>query len=137
MINPKGLALAMSQCDDYTLVGEAKQLVVRCLMGALPWRPISELTTETRYGDEHGFLLLAPELVDEDCNVHGVGMGYWQDGAGPEIEQDPFDGSGGGTSQPLHDGSWMACKWSMTNDEWAHVPCNPTHYIRLTGADNA
>jgi hypothetical protein len=31
-------------------------------------------------------------------------------------------------------GSWMACKWSMTNDEWAHVCCTPTHYLRLTGA---
>lgn len=89
----------------------------------LPWRPISELTDKEKYGDENGFLLLAPELIDLDCNVNGVGMGYFQD------ERDvPYDEEG-----KNYDG-WLACKWSMTNDEWCQVPCTPTHYIRLTGA---
>jgi hypothetical protein len=89
----------------------------------MPWRPIEELDERTRYGDEVGFLLLAPELVDLDCNVHGVGMGYWQDGA----ERPGYR---------TEDGSWLACKWDMTDDEWREVPCTPTHYLRLTGASN-
>lgn len=81
---------------------------------SLVWRPIEELTREAKYGDPSGFLLLAPELVDLECNEHGVGMGYW-DGAG-----------------------WSAVpKWSMHNDEWREVRCTPTHYIRLTGVQNA
>lgn len=91
-------------------------------MNNLPWLPIAWLDEKTRYGDESGFLLLAPELVDLDCNVHGVGMGYWQDGAA-----DLFPGQQVG-------GAWLACKWSMTNDEWYEVPCTPTHYLKLTGA---
>lgn len=104
----------------------------------LPWRPIEELTKETRYGDENGFLLLAPELIDLDCNVHGVGMGYWQDdGKLWHASQQEIDAMRNaireGHKEPEDQGSWMACKWSMTNDEWSHVCCNPTHYIRLTG----
>lgn len=76
----------------------------------LPWRPIAELDTNTRYGDENGFLLMAPELEDADCNVHGVGMGYF------------------------NEETWTACKWSMVNDEWTEAVCTPTHYLRLTGA---
>jgi hypothetical protein len=89
----------------------------------LPWRPIEELYTDGHYdhakGDsEEGLLLLAPELTDLDCNVHGIGMGYYQDGADPNHRKD---------------GHWLACKWSMTNDEWYETYCTPTHYIRLTG----
>lgn len=85
------------------------------VLGILPWRPIYELTTITRQGDAAGFLIMAPELVDEDCNVHGIGMGYWDDLAN--------DNTGG----------WLACKWDMQNDEWREVPCQPTHYLRLKG----
>jgi hypothetical protein len=93
----------------------------------LPWRPIAELAD--RY--ENGLLLLAPELVDLDCNPSGVGMGYWQDdGLTWSMTQEECD--------RLDDsedwGSWMACKWSMTNDEWSHVVCTPTHYLKLRGA---
>ena len=93
------------------------------MQALLPWRPIAELTKEERYGDHSGFLLLASELVDLDCNEHGVGMGYWQD-----------DAESVGGLEEEEDGWWLACKWSMSNDEWYEVPCNPTHYIRLTGA---
>lgn len=72
---------------------------------SLPWRLIAELSDKY----ETGLLLLAPELVDLDCNVCGAGMGYWQDNG------------------------WLACKWDMTNDEWTHVPCTPTHYLKLSG----
>lgn len=99
-------------------------------MGLLPWRPISELLDRDRYGDQSGFLLLAPELVDEDCNVHGVGMGYWQDdGLLWHASQEECDS----WPEDRPRGSWMACKWSMTNDEWSHVCCTPTHYLRLRG----
>ena len=95
----------------------------------LPWRPIEELDDKSRYGNEDGFLLLAPELVDLDCNTHGVGMGYYQD------ERDVPSGPNGAIREPGVDyGGWLACKWSMTNDEWREVPCTPTHFIRLTGA---
>lgn len=98
--------------------------------GVLPWRPIEELTEETRQGDERGFLLLAPELVDEDCNVCGVGMGHWQDDGllwnATQAKCDARD-------DDVNYGCWLACQWSMTNDEWAHVPCTPTYYLRLTG----
>lgn len=73
------------------------------------WRPISEL--EDKYAPN--LLLCAPELVDLDCNEHGVGMGYWQD-----------DGD---------DSGFRACKWSMTNDEWYEARCSPTHFIILKG----
>ena len=85
---------------------------------SLPWRPIAELAD--RYENE--LLLMAPELVDLDCNVHGVGMGYWQDG--------PVDVGG----VEFENGTWLACKWSMTNDEWYEVPCTPTHFLKLSGA---
>lgn len=138
----------------------------------LPWRPIEELEWQ-RYGDEQGFLILAPELVDGDCNVHGVGMGYFQDdrdapydehGAIRDPESDDhyrervlrvlsdehpryidaltvtgaaLDEIGAlcGVLRNGYDG-WLACKWSMQNDEWHEVPCAPTHYLRLRGVTN-
>lgn len=78
----------------------------------LPWRPIAELAD--KYAPN--LLLLAPELVDLDCNEYGVGMGYFQDDAG--------DGDCG---------SFLACKWSMTNDEWREVVVTPTHFLVLSG----
>lgn len=97
---------------------------------SLVWRPIAELDEKTRYGDDAGFLLCAPELVDLDCNVHGVGMGHWQDdGLLWNMSQEECDHLPDGTDT----GCWMACQWSMTNDEWSHVPCTPTHYIRILG----
>jgi hypothetical protein len=101
-------------------------------MNNLPWRPIEELYVDGEYnhalGDsEAGILLLAPELVDLDCNVHGVGMGYYQDGP-------LFLSSMPAGTREYKEGSWLACKWSMSYDEWYEVPCKPTHYIRLTGA---
>lgn len=92
------------------------------------WQPIENLDAQTRYGDESGFLLCAPELVDGDCNVHGVGMGYWQD------DRDVPCGPNGAIRQEgVEYGGWLACKWSMTNDEWSHVPCTPTHFIQIRG----
>lgn len=103
----------------------------RSRMPGLPWRPIAELTDQDRHGDSAGFLLLAPELIDEDCNVHGVGMGHWQDdGRMWHMTQEQCDAH----VRSEADGCWLACKWSMTGDEWAHVEVNPTHYIRLIGA---
>lgn len=94
------------------------------------WRPVHELTEEDRRGDHAGFLLCAPELVDADCNEHGVGMGHWQDdGLTWSMSQKEWDEC----DQTKDYGCWLACQWSMTNDEWAHVSCNPTHYIRLRG----
>lgn len=92
------------------------------------WRPIAELTEKERHGDEAGFLLCAPELVDLDCNVHGVGMGYYQD------DRDmPCNEHGACGEEGVDYGGWLACQWSMTNDEWAHVSVTPTHFMRLEG----
>ena len=66
-------------------------------------------------------LLRAPELVSLDCNRLGVGMGYWQDNGG----HSPLAREKGGC--------FLACKFSMTNDEWYEVECNPTHFIVLAG----
>lgn len=74
----------------------------------MKWIKIEELSAIERHGDEAGFLLCAPELVDPDCNVFGVGMGYYH----------PEDG-------------WQAGKWDMNNDEWREVTCNPTHFARI------
>lgn len=76
-------------------------------MNDIQWHPIAEL--KDRY--VNSLLLRAPELVDLDCNEPGAGMGYWQDDSG-----------------------WLACKWSMTSDEWREVPCTPTHYAVIGGA---
>lgn len=81
----------------------------------LPWHPIEEL--RDKYQSE--LLLRAPELVDLDCNTDGVGMGYWQDGAG------------GSPHSREVGGCFLACKWSMTADEWFEVECHPTHFIVL------
>lgn len=78
------------------------------------WRPIGELADKY----EANLLLRAPELVDLDCNPHGVGPGYWQD-----------DAEGGETS----DGAWLCAKWSMSNDEWYERPCRPTHFLVIEG----
>jgi len=94
------------------------------------WQPIERLNDQTKYGDENGFLICAPELVDLDCNVHGVGIGYWQDdGLLWNASQEECDAR----DRTRDYGCWMACKWSMTNDEWSHVPCNPTHFIQIRG----
>jgi hypothetical protein len=126
------------KCCEKGMNWEATRTKICTLIGAddaplcLPWRPIAELSEqEKRRGDEAGLLLLAPELADEDCNAHGVGMGYWQDdGRAWSMTQAECDALPDDTDL----GSWMACKWSMTNDEWTHVCCTPTHYLRLTGA---
>lgn len=96
-------------------------------MSDIAWHPIEEL--QDKYANN--LLLLAPELVDGDCNEAGAGMGYWQD-----------DGLLWNASQKECDerdpdrnyGCFMACRWSMTNDEWSHVPCTPTHYAVIGGA---
>jgi hypothetical protein len=94
----------------------------------MDWKPIEELTSKTRYGDEGGFLLLAPELIDLDCNIHGCGMGYYQD------DRDMPTDEHGACGNPGTDyGGWLACKWSMSNDEWYEVKCTPTHYVKITG----
>lgn len=94
----------------------------------LPWCPIEELTEIERYGDNNGFLLCAPELADGDCNVHGVGMGYWQDD-----RDEPCDENGRCGEEGVNYGGWLACKWSMQNDEWYECKCTPTHFIKLHG----
>lgn len=74
------------------------------------WHPIEEL--KDRYAAD--LLLYAPELVDEDFNVSGVGMGHWQD------DGDLEDG-----------GQWEANKWNGTADEWYTVACTPTHFAHI------
>jgi hypothetical protein len=81
----------------------------------LPWHPIEEL--KDKYQAE--LLLRAPELVDLDCNSLGVGLGYWQDGAGDSPH-----------SREVR-GCFLACKWNMSVDEWFEVECHPTHFIVL------
>ncbi len=81
----------------------------------LPWHAIQHL--RDKY--QPNLLLMAPELVNEDFNQHGIGMGYWQDDA------HRVDGQ--------WCGSFLACKWSVTSDNWHHVPCTPTHFIVLGG----
>ena len=83
----------------------------------LPWHPIGEL--KDRYQSE--LLLMAPELIDLDCNRFGVGLGYWQDGAGHSQEAKE------------RQGCFLAGKWSMTSDEWYEIEVNPTHFIVLGG----
>jgi hypothetical protein len=87
----------------------------------MAWRPISELTKETRYGTEEGFWLCAPELVDLDCNPHGVAPGYWQDDAGSTAA----DADAGGC--------WLGAGYDMSNEEWVAVECHPTHFMRVRG----
>lgn len=78
------------------------------------WLPIEILADKY----DTGLLLCAPELVDLDCNEHGIGMGYWQDG--------PVNPTYG-------DGTWLACKWDMHDDSWHEVTCTPTHFIKMAG----
>jgi hypothetical protein len=88
------------------------------------WRPIAELVD--RYATN--LLLCAPELVDADCNEHGVGMGYWQD------DRDvPCDKNGAVREPGVDYGGFLACKWSMTNDEWCETKVTPTHFIVMEG----
>ena len=70
------------------------------------WRPINEIAD--RYAPN--LLLCAPELVNLDCNPHGVGPGYWYNDA-------------------TSNGAWLCAKWSMTNDEWYEKTCRPTHFL--------
>lgn len=88
----------------------------------LPWHPISELTD--KYQGE--LLFKAPELVDEDCNREGVGLGYWQDD-----HNVPTGPQGAIREEGVEYGAFLACKWNMTSDEWGQVEINPTHFIVL------
>jgi hypothetical protein len=92
----------------------------------LPWRPILELVSEDKY--DTNLLLCAPELIDLNCNPFGIGMGYFQD------ERDVPSNEHGAVREPgvNYDG-WLACKWSMTNDEWYEVKVTPTHFIKMEG----
>lgn len=119
-INSGGLGMSGLQ-----LRAELEQELVH---PTLPWVPIAELAD--RY--EPGLLLLAPELLDEDFNESGAGMGYWQD------DRDvPCGPNGAIREEGVDYGGWLACKWNGTCDEWMHVAwhvaCTPTHYIKLTG----
>lgn len=117
---------------DTALIRTHATGILACLDEYLPWRPISELDEKTRYGNEDGFLLLAPELVNLDCNTYGVGMGYYQDdGLLWHMTQEECDNR----DQTKDYGCWMACVWSMYNDKWAHIPVTPTHYLRLKGVE--
>lgn len=90
------------------------------------WRPIETLTDKY----QTGLLLCAPELVDLDCNPHGIAPGFWQD-----------DGKTWHMTQKeileidlkADMGCFLCAQWSMTNDEWYVMPCNPTHYIIMEG----
>lgn len=90
------------------------------------WTPIEEL--KDKY--ETRLLLCAPELVDLDCNPDGIGMGYWQDDGllhGLSIEECAK------RDEMVDYGCFLAGKWSMQNDEWNEVACNPTHFIVMVG----
>lgn len=95
-------------------------MIKRNPVDVLPWHPIEEL--QDRYQGE--LLLRAPELVDLDCNRLGVGMGYWQDDAGTS------------EAAKKNEGCFLACKWSMQNDEWYEKEVNPTHFIVLAIDEN-
>ncbi len=71
------------------------------------WKPIAEL--KDRYNVN--LLLCAPELVNLDCNPHGIAPGYWMD-----------------TSE-----EWIAAGYDMQSDLWKDCVCNPTHFIIMTG----
>jgi hypothetical protein len=90
----------------------------------LPWHPIEEL--RDKY--QANLLLMAPELVDGDCNEYGVGLGYWQDDLHVPCNEHGACGEPG-----VEYGSFLVCKWDMHNDEWRNMPCNPTHFIVLGG----
>lgn len=98
---------------------------------SLVWRPIAELSSENRCGDDAGFLLIcAPELVDLDCNPDGVGMGFWQDdGLLWNMSQEACDAR----DKSRDYGCWLVGKWGMSDDEWRLVPCTPTYYARIAG----
>ena len=85
------------------------------------WRPISELTDLYT----PNLLLCAPELVQEDCNPHGVAPGWWQDDLfTPDGEKPTSD-----------DGAWVCAGFDMTNDEWVRKFCVPTHFMIIEGPE--
>lgn len=81
------------------------------------WHPIAELI------DLHdaNLLLCAPELVDLDCNPHGVAPGYWQDGPNTPGGDEP--------------GEWIAAGYCMVHDCWVNRSCNPTHFMVIEGPE--
>ena len=83
------------------------------------WQPIALLAD--KYSTN--LLLCAPELVDLDCNVPGIGMGYYQDDRDRTGPEDRRSETGG----------FLAAKWNMTSDEWVEVPVTPTHFIIMEG----
>lgn len=104
-------------------IHKAQGVLVRLGMGPL-WRPIGVLPD--KYSSN--LLLCAPELVDLDCNEAGIGMGYWQDDYLVPTNEHGACGLPG-----VDYGSFVCCKWNMTNDEWYEMACNPTHYIVMEG----
>lgn len=80
----------------------------------LLWSPIEELGDEDKY--DTNLLLCAPELVDEDCNPHGIGMGYFQD------ERDVPSGPHGAIREPESDDDYRI----RIRDKYIHGSCSPT-----------
>lgn len=91
------------------------------------WLPIAKLIDPYKTD----LLLCAPELVDLDCNPHGVAPGYWQDGSdddGPYWEFGDLD-----HSRMRVQGTWIAAGYCMQHDHWVDRVCRPTHYMIIEG----
>lgn len=84
----------------------------------LDWRPIAEIRVSGAGHRHHGhnMLLVAPELVNLDCNPLGISDGYWQDD-GLSGDRDP--------------GAWLAARYDMNNDEWVKIEVTPTHFAYI------
>lgn len=90
------------------------------------WKPIDQLPPHELHSNN--LLLCAPELVDEDCNPFGIGMGYYADD-----RDQPYNRDGRCGDPNVNYGGFLACKWNMTADEWYEEKITPTHFIILEG----
>jgi hypothetical protein len=89
------------------------------MIEAFKWYPIGDLPDNGAGHREHGLNMVvhAPELVNGDCNPHGIAEAYWQD-----------DGLKGETVP----GAFIAPFYCMSCDEWHMTEVNPTHFMYLT-----
>jgi hypothetical protein len=86
---------------------------------AFKWYPIAMLPDNGAGHREHGLnmVVYAPELVNGDCNPHGVAEAYWQD-----------DGLQGETKP----GAFIAPSYCLSCDEWHMIEVTPSHFMYLT-----
>lgn len=86
------------------------------------WRPISELDRNDLYSPN--LLLRAPELVNLDCNEHGVAPGYYQDDRDRVDHNDTREDDLSG---------WVAAGYDLHRDEWVALKVTPTHFMMIEG----